>query len=453
MIDKEVHKGKWFIPLQKDTQFDGTMIFTVENENHLEIHGTFQKHQFDYNSQPVIWGLTADYLKITLFNSSFRTSTNNKITKYSPSFILIGGHFEDEEAINFKKLVCRIYPLDDWISTIFYEQTKLWFEHKLIIHPRPEIIAPISKDLSIRIVFEKRFEEAWNFNKYVKQEIVTLLLLETNTSISFKDYLHQLYVFNNFLSFATGKESFPLRLTFRNEDPQENSEDSLVKLLFQHTKIKSIAKSIEPIDMLFTFPMIENQFNSIIKEWFILFDKHQICFEMFYEALLSNTQFRVRHFLNIINALEALHRRLRNINTKKKEHIQGLIDKMLAVIEDEKDYKSLSRRLKYFSEPSLLERLIDFKNNFTSGELKKLIPNKDIDTSVAIRNYYSHPDEKKENQDYLDIDCIYDLFRKNRLLLVSIILKFLKFDNEAYDRIINDEIQDYKSTAANTQYT
>jgi len=454
MIEKQAYKGKWFLPTDADIKFDGNLVFTPENENHLEIHGSLQRHQLDNKGQSIIWGITVSHIKITLFNCRFRSSTNNADTSYSPSFILIGDHFIDEAAIIFSKFICRLYPLDDWISTIHYGQTKLWFENKLILGDHPTVISSLRDNLTLKIVFEKKFEEAWHFNRYVKQEVVSFIIFDTTSQVSFKDYLHLLYVFTSFLSFATGQESFPIGLYFRNEDiTKSHTEDAPIQLLFQHTKIKSKANEILAIDMLFTFPLIQNQFDSILKNWFEFYEKHSICFEMFYEPLLNNHQFKTRHLLSIINALEALHRRIRVLTLKNKEHIQNLVSTMLSAVEDKKDLKFLKKRLKHFSEPNLLERLIDFKRNYAKDELQKIISNKDLENTVNIRNYYSHPDEDKENQDYLDIDCIYDLYRKNRLLLISIILRELKVEDEIFDQVLETEIQNYKRTAANTRYS
>lgn len=442
MFEKIKYQGLWFIPEDSDNKYPGTLIYDPFGNSLLEIHGTFQKHQFDFSKPKFILGIVENEEKITLVNNRVRKLVQQGITIYITQNIIEGGHFTNEEEILFDKMICRLYPFDDWLGITHYDPAELIGKENVSFGKKDAINVKVNEGLNLTIEFQKAYSERWNFYKYIEIGVVSFAIFTSKTPINIKQFLHNLFVFNSFLSFMSRVEAFPISIQFKNEQIDKKDGDANTRYDFytKHENVKQDIKELDFYDIIINFPPIANHFEKAIQNWFLLFNDHQICFEMFYEPMLAQKKFRLRLFLNLVNSLEALHRRLCINEIKNKAHIDNLINEIINSIEDRKDRKFIKGRLKHIGEPSLLERLINLRDNYCSDKIKNIITNKDLQEAVDIRNYYNHPDKKKESYENIQMEAIYKLYLKLRVNLMFMILKELDIPEEIYIRHLQSHL-------------
>jgi len=119
----------------------------------------------------------------------------------------------------------------------------------------------------------------------------------------------------------------------------------------------------------------------------------------------SSGEFVHNNFLNIVQAVEAFHRRLLQDTEQLKNENQVLVARLLDQIAGKEDKEWLEARLAYSYEPNLRLRLKELIAKyqevlFTDQPPKKSI-NRLISNVVEKRNYFTHygsSPKKKENE-------------------------------------------------------
>lgn len=125
------YNGIWWLPLEDSKQHHGILRYTPNEGFELEIFGSFiQLQELLHGSQnlEIIQGTSSDGKYITLYkcfksNASFGSpsigSQGIRSTKYKPSRIFIGAHFNKEPA--FKTIIVNYSYLDEWVNISGFE--------------------------------------------------------------------------------------------------------------------------------------------------------------------------------------------------------------------------------------------------------------------------------------------------------------------------------------------
>lgn len=171
----------------------------------------------------------------------------------------------------------------------------------------------------------------------------------------------------------------------------ENSEP--IEIYFLNQKFEENYESVLPPYMLLCLRDIKDMFDSFLKNWFNKVNLIEPIFNLYFSTLYNNHMYLEQRFLNLIQALESYHRRIKNNNDISIEDHKKRIENILNSVNEK--YKGwLKSKLSYSNEPSLRKRLNDLINedckqllNLNSKSKKSL-----INKLCEIRNYYTHYD-------------------------------------------------------------
>ena len=165
-------------------------------------------------------------------------------------------------------------------------------------------------------------------------------------------------------------------------------------------------------NFLFTYETIKEQYDSIIRKWYLEKDDIAPIRQHLISSIRSKTVFTSVDFLIVIQAVEGFWWRFRDNAYKEKNSVPQKQNTKLKTILDE--------LLKEFGNVKLLKDI-----------------GIDIAAAVDSRHYYSHFMERGKKKNIVDGYELYVLTEKLTKLLICCLLSFVGFNNNEVDMILN----------------
>jgi hypothetical protein len=187
--------------------------------------------------------------------------------------------------------------------------------------------------------------------------------------------------------------------------------------------------------MLFSLKDIRESIKPILKSWFRKENILEPVYELYYDILYNEKRYGKTEFLNLIFAIETLHRRTRNNEIVKSDDFEIIVDKIKSALST-KEQKLFLEKLKYINHLSLRSRLKNLFDEFSylfeeSGTNRKVFINSVVDT----RNYYVHFDQRLKDKIITSHELnYYNLLLK--MLLDTSILSDIGFSKEENLKLI-----------------
>ena len=402
-------KGLWWLPEDIENQVSGTMI--VKNDIIvLETIGVFGskspiEHFADGNvpQYNVIWGISSDAKKISVFNCyesmSLNTDCPFPVAKYSVQVVAVGKHIKSlDETGN--------YDVKAYIEELSY-----WFRPN-IIH-----ICQQGKNLSYSTDLENANQITVSLNDGCKLELegevnishgktgmqvtinqMSFLNFACSRPISMNDAKRNVFLFEQFLSFATltpvQNDRFLLIDKDKEGDPTKN------KTIEIYEKKEDRTNDPERFwEFLFVYETIKDSFSSIICKWYTEKDMFPIRTHLI-DSVGHRGTFSSNDFLIVAQAVEGFYCRFREDG------------------------------------PSLTTILKNLRNEFSDISILELSDD-DIKCIRDSRHYFSHllPPGKKVH--VVDRHELYNLNNKLRKLLLCCMLNFVGFSNKEINGIFS----------------
>ena len=416
MNDNIIFRGVWWLPNKPDEKVYGALIQTqFKNELLLETEDygvrTIENY-FDekLKTNNIFLGESLHRQKITLMNVVAQYSScyfPYAKGRFFIEYVFFGEHFKTPEDIKFKQIKTQYNHLPEWLNINGF---KLNFGEEKNIFCRLEYKIP--KEIKIKLNEKTTLKFSFgvvgptNYVVVNEQKITqdTFVMFECVEKYNFKTYLHLNKVFRDFLTLATQKHT-------QIENIVGIIETKLVSKIvtFNIPKEIKIITRLNPIkknttseilhfEMLFSFKDIEEDYESIIKNWFENYSKLGLLIHSYFEFIYNPDNNLEYTFLALIHALEGYHR----VNYggcyygKKKyaDEILPLLKKSIPENLAEGHKEALKSKLNYGYEYSLIKRLNDILTDYSTildkKDTKKI--KKHIPIIVDIRNYYVHQD-------------------------------------------------------------
>ena len=128
------YMGEWWLPENPEEKIHGQLTLTSNNEATLELEGRFSRKRKVVSSGSnlaLVLGQSRGE-RITLRNcyqslpsTDFVAGSGvSHVSQVTANDILIGTHFDTEEAIHFKRLSVHYTNLDEWVITKKYYRIK-----------------------------------------------------------------------------------------------------------------------------------------------------------------------------------------------------------------------------------------------------------------------------------------------------------------------------------------
>jgi hypothetical protein len=392
MIANEQINGYWYLPTNSEVHFYGQLIFGPLASPRLTITATptndLSGFPFDSNDY-VIWGYdTKTREPITLFGCNrldiggigVQTST------FNAQRILFGYHIISHDAKEFDSVRFSFENFEDWMN-IFGHEVKLRSANSYTIsyESPPDVPFDIDDHTSGRLTF-------WNNMPQIKtKEIVllqdSLVRLDFKNPISLDEILSYVWRIQQFITLLMfdqtevkwifiGKEKKELRVFYRQKHPEVGKHGRDLYLL--------------------PFRLVKPQLGDAIKKWFGIAKELSPIINILHANIGENEEFVHNNFLNIVQAVEAFHRRMIQSTERLKAENQQLVSRLLENINNIEDRKWLADKLAHSYEPNLRVRLKELIAQhhavlFTSPPANKQI-SRLISNIVEKRNYFTHYD-------------------------------------------------------------
>lgn len=425
----KVH-GEWWMPGSAGDRVPGTLTFKAHNVPELEILRCFQSLpalQLMAMAQkgarlPLVLGQSDDGIGWTVFGclpTKMGTENNEPVHFYCEE-LLSGYVHTANAAIQFEQVHMRFTNVAEWIRPFPPQSVKTpRVRFDFSVRPKRFLQSKISTPsgvLSLHSTFSPQdTPAALTIHSGAEWSFIARPCIDLRNTLRFvRDC-------QNFLSFILGAPADVTRVvvlprfTLMPKGPRQVAE-----LIYATTKSTSDNEFFAP-DALFQFDDLRPSPGKILGEWFNLQPKIR---EVISLVLASRyvRGYLTTEFLNVIQALESMHRRLfGGTYCPDNEYVKiekALIDALPRTIN-----KDLRQRLKssyqYANEFNLRKRLAGLVDSLAPATQARIASDRKafFDKVINTRNYLTHLNEESRVISYLaDEDDLQEISFATRIL-------------------------------------
>lgn len=407
MEDTTIHNGLWWMPDDEGKQIPGTLI--IERDRIvLETIGTLgSESPMDHFvgdgivQHDVIWGISSESKKISIFNSheamTFNTNCPFSTAKYTAQVVAIGKHISSLDEVGNYDIKAYFDELPYWFrpNCLHFNMQEQKYTFCVDLDNANHVTVQIDDDCTLSLVGETNISHN-KTGMRVEVEQISALKFAFSNLISMRDAKHKIFVFEQFLSFATLAPAKYKRFLLIDKDKQnDRTKNSTIEIYDE--KESTLSKPERFWEYLFVYETIKDSFPSIIRRWYEEKNSFPIRAHLI-DSVGHRGTFCSNDFLIVAQAVEGYYCRYK----KDGLGITGIL-------------KNLRRD---FSDIAILE-----------------LSDEDIDCIRDSRHYFSHllPPGKKEH--VVDGLQLYNLNHKLRKLLLCCLLSFIGFSNEEINKI------------------
>lgn len=453
MTEKFEITGEWFLPTNRDKRVHGTLTFDPEDRTELELYGSLDMESGNYNpefkDQEIILGLTSESKQVTLCNCFMTKSggvtfvqgqeSGKSLTTYSIRYLLIGMHAMNSNDLMFNQISAEIFNLGEWVGISGFKKQeinpdKLRNYEITVDYKLPEQIEFELKD-NIKGKFNfiadhptlSRYQKNVTIDQRVEFQAISVNEMNIN------ELLKYVITFQNFLTLALYKSTYPLSITLRGDRHKKDYRNGAqfkkpIKLFFSSRNFKVKDKPKFGIEMIFDYSRINDEFPNIIKNWYSKYELLGPAFDLVFEQFYNKNGFTVNTFLNLAQSAETFHARVHNHTKMPREQYKKMKEDILEVAPVEY-HPWLNDQFKFGNSLNLHTRLTELTEKYSNEILDKILGDKAkfVLNIKHSRNYYTHysKDGKKKA---LKGGELYYLSERLKILLVCSFLMEVGFD-------------------------
>ena len=435
--DKIEYRGFWYLPSDPENSVAGTVTYYPNEKIVLELIGSFGDSLMDVfkdnKEETILYGKTSDAKDISLLQCrqsfSLNFSARFPILRFTCDYMIVGKHILGlHEKCQYWAMV-RIPELTYWCHPeaigLNYlngdgekDISRIALSFNIKYRDEENIIdeVQINENTSIVLLRGVNFNESEQ-RLWPKIEQYTYIEVRKKNTTSIKDLLSDIFMFEQFLSFATLKIVKCSSITlYDQEQYQEGKGQKYYKAIevihpfFDRQDLKS--QPTKAYDFLFNHATIKEIYPEILKKWYNEPMELAPIRGHLISSLEKKRVYSSVDFLIVVQAIEGFYRRFRSAKYRKEHNIEGKASSKL--------HPMLTELLSEFSDIDLLKR-----NTI------------DIDAVVDSRIYFSHFMPKTSNLKSIDGWELLEEARKLRILLLCCVLSLLGFDNNQINDVLN----------------
>jgi len=436
-------KGVWWDSENPEKHCSGTLYYTPDNGTHLDIIGGLRKEASERSDYQLLLGMTTTGKKITLMNCFVVNNSFGCLgiesTRYLVNVCFVGAHFSSTEKIIFNNMYFRVLNLDEWVWKDGFE-IKLDDESYTIKYKRPNKKEFIVGNLKIGLYFNQIGPKRCMVQKDISIQQKIYIRISFPNGVNFEEFLKVIDHLNNFITLALDKPTKVIELSGNTECNKQiiagREHYPEVDIYYNRRNSCKYKDGILPTNMLFNYLQIENNFEDYLNNWFNKREVLEPVLNLYFGVIYDENMYLDQRFLNIIQAIEAYHRRTQNNKElSDDEHIKRFAAVMDTIPDEYKEW--VSGRLQYGNEPVLRKRL---KELFLQIKDVVEVSNNDIKSLInklcITRNYLTHYDKSLEEQALNGLP-LYDVIELLKRLLKFHILKEIGFKKEDIKKMNN----------------
>jgi hypothetical protein len=440
MVEMRKMKGLWKLPGQDSYTKSGELTFDPKLGISLELIGFFggDNKITGVEKHPIIHGITTDRKMVTLLNcEGFSLSQYNfplKLTNYTAISALLGDkHIVSESELLFDVCSFHFDYLDEWIELSGFDVSIIESSIKYSQPKQIQFFTSKEKDIHIWFSFSGPQIASFIIKSCIEQK--TMFQIDFHQQTSIDKLISEVSIIQNFLSLGF---SHPTRLTELIVGKRQSDKTDYFEIFtppnFDGVKDRWLPSS----NMLFAFSDLGNETQKVFQNWIKLYSTIQPVLDLYFLSTYGSKSHDVTYFLNLVFALETLHRRTCKRKKFSEDEYKSMAAKLVDALkghENDSHKNWLSEKIKYGNELSLRSRLIDLIENSHEVVTRKIKDvNRFVTCVVDTRNYHVHFDGSLETK-ALNGDDLFRYCTKLKVLLQVSLLKQLGFSNEMISNI------------------
>lgn len=404
MFNQQTYHGLWWIPdgipRFEATARMGTLTIEKDGSAKLDIY-VLQRKTPSFKtcgSYDVIWGETADGIRVSLFGATSVWDVN-KPEMFSSSFtikkVVLGEHLKNGDEPVFDFCVTQYRYLRNWAYDPSCHPVNLIITTDYRCNNIPLLNVELEKGLHIKIDQHYDVRDSVYEKIFIQTAILTFI---PNKPTSINHYMELIGKFSQFLSFALFSRQMPYDIMVLNNNDKHYNK-VFYKLEESHNPDRYA---------LIPFNVLRAKLPSIVQTWYKHYDQlSQIC--RYLLSTLQYDEFDEPDFLIIAQALDGFHKRFRN--HRKGKDVRKFKDEIDHMLKDFDDVNSVKRC------------------HIDSRVLKD------------SRDKYTHltPDEE-DTQNVARGHELFRLTQKAKVLLTCCILDLLGLTHEEIDVCFNNSV-------------
>lgn len=444
-------RGKWFLPSNVELEVPGSLTYNPDKGIYLEVEDLFhvqeETSKREIDKADIILGVSQDGESITLlscFVAGTQLGYSYKVTWYANE-MFIGCHALKASDLFFDEIVLQVHPLFLWLNSsgIEFVNSEKPSQSTTFSYTKPDNIPFLIDD---RTVGEFRFHSSFTYPtsysegiEFHQSAVVAIKTLE-NIDLGESDLWLYAQRFMNWLTVITGYPCEIEEIKYYHKNliafELENGTKIRQEVIKYAKKQQVTRKPDSPSQFLFDFPTISRYIPDALTRWFALYESIEVVIQILAENMGRDIAFSEFHFKDIVQALEAFHRkRIRNERMSDTDY-KSYMNRVLSQIIDETDRSFVQDRLKYGNEPSLKNRLDELIECHNIPSLQAIIGKKKSFVRMVIdnRNYHTHLDSNGKT--ILTPTGLYHLTEKALALLFTNIIVEVIPDKEFINQIL-----------------
>lgn len=416
--------GFWSIPNNTGNNVEGTL-YLDPSKGILKL--------ILYSSEPIglmrkidiISGRTIQGSEVTLYDcyvaqEKIRVGANRKYESLiDVKYVYDGIKANKKGDLLFHEVNFRFTNLDEWAYVKGFDLYTVEDCDFSLIHKHPDsVIFEIDKDTTISINTGLVSPMALIVEKEVKVTQRVYVSIQHNSPQPIEKSIELIKSFMGLVSLGIGRAvNFTEIFGFNPNHYQsigENERKHFYKIRVYNGKFTDEQyNGVDPRDTLLNLQDIKENFGEIMKAWLEKSLLLQPVIDLYLTSLNYSEMSIERHFLTLVQALEAFHRRTRQ-NFVIPDEVHRQRNKMIVETAPEEHRPWLKQILYYGNEPTLKDRLIELTHDgpdywvFFNDKQEAEKFSTDVKNT---RNYHTHYDQKLSKKaltgEELELACFY----------------------------------------------
>lgn len=439
--NKKSVSGRFWFAGNPDNSAPGVLNIYDNGEMDLELFSSLREHTNDQSDTSRINGKVNEFGAVTL-SHCFYQYEELIIDDISTSLVIVneailGVAHDESQPLEFNSLAFEIDNLHVWSNISGITRNVPQGSTFSVEFNRPE-------DLTFKL--NNGFDLILGFGFSVKSPTFAAINLEQSIYWKLRsenlrpleDFRECAFKINNFLSLAMDQPVCMrnFRLTRKDIAVQhgESKFEAPLKLIYSITNYQEKPTKAHIHTMLFGFPRVRENFETIINTWLDLYSVADPALNLFFSVINEPNKFSETKFLSLAQSMETLHRRTNHATAIPEDEYEDFKNRMISCTPiDTHDW--LQAKLKFGNEITFKNRLLElispFEHLLENARNKKNIAHK----IVTSRNYYTHYSPELE-KDALKGEGLLNLTYTMEALCKLILLKMLGFKIDEIEGMI-----------------
>ncbi len=421
----------------------GTLRFDPDEGATLDLLGSFGRLEDSVGgignlvgspTYDIILGLSSHGKDVTLKDcrrtqGNFRFGSGFSTSAYAGDTVFVGEHFERPEDVGFEGLSVEYSHLEEWagVSGFALQMPHDPKAHPFTIeHQIPERISFSVGEIRISLRFGARHKHSSLLVREASIIQYAYVMVEFPEKRALDDLLEITYRIQNFLSFGVRSPIYPLSV----RGIVASGEEANVEIHYRSLGRTGSTDKVHPVDMLFTLQDLPGGLDRALGTWLERSEVLDPVYRLYLGTVYNPNAFLEQRFLNLVQALEAYHRRaMPTTDLPEAQHERRKEEILEAVPERHREW--LEGKLEYSNEPSLGRRLKDIIRKYPKATYPVAGENsKDRDSFIykvtATRNYRTHFDKRLEDETVYG-ENLYRITEKLKLLMEACLMGEIGF--------------------------